>query len=54
MRTYRNYQMAALLAVLVAAFLVVGRVPAQNSGAEAGRTSASARAQSATQSPDAR
>jgi len=31
MRTYRNYQMVALLAVLVAAFLFVGRAPAQNS-----------------------
>ena len=31
MRTYRNYQMAALLAVLAAAFLLVGRAPAQNS-----------------------
>jgi ribulose-5-phosphate 4-epimerase/fuculose-1-phosphate aldolase len=30
MRTYRNFQMAALLAVLVAAFLFVGRAPAQN------------------------
>ena len=31
MRTYRSYQMVTLLAVLVAAFLLVGRTPAQNS-----------------------
>ncbi len=35
MRTYRKYQVAALLAVFAAAFVVVSRVPAQKSATSA-------------------
>jgi ribulose-5-phosphate 4-epimerase/fuculose-1-phosphate aldolase len=42
MRTYRKYQIAALLAVLVAAFSFVGRAPAQNQAQKPAATASAA------------